>query len=444
MTDKLVTKLPRARARFLAQAIQLEEQGISEIIKIAIYFSLFLFIAIIFWASLTRVNEVSTAKGEVVPSGYIHNIQHLEGGIVSEINVRNGDQVKPGDSLIKFSMPVSKADYEQLQIRKANLSLELERLTAIEERRSPVFGDLGNQFPDLASKEMASYHAHIASTKSEIEVLKSQTRQRKSELLRQKNQVNALKKEIKILKQQVSMREKLTAKHIVSQTDLLSAKSQLANLESQLISTKDSVSVAFIAIQEAKNRQHDIIAKDNKEVESKASEVAGQLAEVKKSLVKAQDRVGRLNLIAPISGIIQGIAINSINTVVQPGEIILQIVPINDDLIIEARVLPEDVGHIHINQATEVKVDSYDSAKYGFIAGKVKQISPSTYLDEKMNPYYLVRIELEKNYVGNNPNLMKIIPGMTVQANLITGSKTILDYLMKPVSRGFSNAFQER
>jgi len=444
MTDQPVTKLPRARARFLAQAIQLEEQGVSGVIKAAIYFSLFLFIAIVFWASLTSVNEVTTAKGEVVPSGYIHDIQHLEGGIVSEISVRNGDQVTPGDSLIKFSMPVSQADYEQLQIRRANLSLNLERITAVEEGRIPAFGELGNQYPDLASKEMASYHAQIASVNSEIEVLKSQTNQRKSELRRQKNQVNALKKEIKILKQQVAMREKLTAKHIVSQTDLLSTRSQLASLESQLMSVKDSVSVASIAIQEAKNRRHDIIAKYKKEIEFEVSEVAGQLAEVEKSLVRAQDRVGRLNVISPISGIIQGIAITSINTVVQPGEVILQIVPINGDLLVEARVLPEDVGHIAIDQSADVKVDSYDSGKYGYISGKVKQISPSTYLDEKMNPYYLVSIELEKDHVGENPDLMKIIPGMTVQASLITGSKTILDYLLKPVSRGFSNAFQER
>lgn len=444
MKDQAVVNLPKARARFLAQAIQLEEQGVSGVIKAAIYFSLCLFIAIVFWASLTSVNEVTIARGEVVPSGYIHDIQHLEGGIVSEISVRNGDLVNPGDSLIKFSMPVSQADYDQLNIRKANLSLTLERLTAVEENRKPDFAELGKQYPSLSAKEMASYYAQITSVKSELELLKSQTRQRKSERLRQKNQVSALEKEIKLLQQQVAMREKLTAKHIVSQTDLLSTKSQLASVESQLRSVKDSVNVASLAIEEAKNRRHDIIAKQNKEVGFEVSEVAGQLAEVEKSLVRAKDRVGRLNLIAPISGIIQGISITSINSVVQPGSVILQIVPVNGDLIVEARILPEDVGHIRIGQAAEVKVDSYDAGKFGFIAAKVKQISPSTYLDEKLNPYYLARIELEKNYVGNNPELMKIIPGMTVQASLITGSKTILDYLMKPVSRGFSNAFQER
>ena len=243
MTDKLSTgqaigKLPRARARFLAQAIQLEEEGVSDVIKMAIYFSLFLFIAIVIWAAFTTVNEVTIARGEAVPADYIHDIQHLEGGIVSEIAIRNGDQVKPGDLLIRFALPVSQADYDQLQIRKATLTLNLERLLAIENDRKPAFGATGKHYPDLAAKEMASYSAQIASVDSELDVLKTQTSQRQSELRRQKNQVIALKKEISLLQKQVDMREILAEKHVVSQTDLLATKSQLASAESQLKSVR--------------------------------------------------------------------------------------------------------------------------------------------------------------------------------------------------------------
>ncbi len=442
--NKSIGTLPRARARFLAQAIQLEEQGVSSVIKAAIYFSLFLFVAIIIWSAVTTVNEVTIAKGEVVPTGQINDIQHLEGGIVSEIVVRNGDQVKPGDSLIRFALPVSQADYEQLQVRKASLSLKLERIRAVEESRKPDFADTGEHYPNLAAKEMASYYAQIASVASELEVLKAQTSQRKSELNRQKNQVKALKKEIGLLQKQVDMREKLAAKHVVSQTDLLVNKSRLASTESQLKSVEDGIAGASMALEEAKNRRQEIFDKHKKENEFEVAEVAGKLAEVEKSMVRAADRVNRLDLFAPIAGIIQGISITGTNAVVQPGNVILQIVPVDGDVIIEARVVPEDIGHISVGQYAEVKIDSYDTSKYGFVAGKVKQISPSTYLDEKMNPYYLVQIELEKNYVGDNPERMKVIPGMTVKVNIITGTKTILDYLLKPVSRGFKNAFRER
>ncbi len=272
------TKLPRARAHFLNQAIQLEEQGVPTVINTAIYFSFFIFIAILLWTAFTSVNEVTITQGEVVPSGYIHDIQHLEGGIVSEIAVRNGDQVNPGDILIKFSEPVSQADYGQYHVRKASLTLTLKRLQAIEARRKPDFGDIGKQYPNLAAKEMASYYAQLESADSEIKVIKSQTDQKQSELLRQKNQVKALTREIALLQEQVEMREKLSAKRVVSQTDLLSTKSQLASAQSRLISVQDGIAVATMAIQETKNRRQEIINRQKKDIEFQTSELAGQIA----------------------------------------------------------------------------------------------------------------------------------------------------------------------
>ena len=296
----------------------------------------------------------------------------------------------------------------------------------------------------MAAKELASYQAHFRSIDNEKAVLTSQIQQRQTEMQKQKNVVNSLKKEIALLQKQVAMRETLTKKQLVSQTELLDMKSRLASLQSQLRSALDSIAVAQAAIQEAESRLEEFDSQLQKDSEFEASEITEQLAEIEKSLVKARDKFERLNIYAPIDGIVQGLKITSINTVVKPGEVIMKFVPINDKLLVEARVLPEEIGHIHVGQATEIRVDSYDSRRYGFINGKVEQISPSTYLDDRNNPYYLTRITLEKDYVGDNPEQMKIIPGMTVQANLITGSKTIMAYLMKPVSSGFNNAFHER
>ncbi len=443
-TKKHSGSLTRARARFLAQAIQLEEQGIGPIIKSGIYFSLFLLVAIILWAALTRVNEVTHAKGEVVPTGRIYDVQHLEGGIVSEILVRNGDQVKPGSLLIRFATPVSVADFEQLQIRKAGILLKLERIRAIEEGRQPDFSDLSKKYPVLARQELASYYAQQESLQSELAVLKAQARQKRSELEKQKNQLKALTKERALLQKQVDMREKLAASHVISQTDLLANKSRLASIESQLKSVQGSIAVAKMAVHEADQRYQEILDKHHKENEFEVMELTGQLAEVEKSLIKAEDRVKRLELYAPIAGIVQGISITGKNAVVAPGDVILQIVPMDGDVIVEARILPQDIGHVAAGQAAEVKIDSYDASKYGFVEAEVEQISPSTYLDEKRNPYYLSRIKLAKNYLGDKPGMMKIIPGMTVQVSILTGSKTILEYLLKPVTRGFNNAFQER
>ena len=177
---------------------------------------------------------------------------------------------------------------------------------------------------------------------------------------------------------------------------------------------------------------------------SEAGKIISEIAEVEQTLIRLNDRATRLNVVAPVSGIVQALSINSINAVAEPGKIILRIVPMNDELIVESRIMPDDVGHVHIGQSADVKIDSYDSSRFGSIDGTVKQISATTYLDEKNNPYYRAEITLKQTWVGNNPEIMKIIPGMTVQANIETGAKSILAYLLRPISRGFDNAFSER
>ncbi len=435
--------LPRARARFLAQAIELEEEGSSSTIRNAIFFSFFLLFAVIVWMAVTEVNEMSVSRGEVVPAGYIHNIQHLEGGIVSEVAVHNGDSVKKGDLLVGFAPPATRSEYGQLTSRRATLILSLTRLHALEADKEPDFGELGKEYPELAKKQLESYQAQAANFKHELSVIKAQVNQKNSELSRQKNQIKTQKKEVGLLKEQVTMREKLATKHIVSETDLLSTKSSLASAESQLKSIQDGVTVARMALKEAKERRLETVSSQKKDLKLEAASVAGQLSELDGSLIGAEDKLNRLNVYAPVSGIIQGLAITSINEVVKPGDTILQVVPIDDDLIVDARVSPAEIGYIHAGLGAEVKVDSYDSSRFGVIKGVVKQVSPSTYLDEKMNPYYKATIELNKSYVGLDPDKMKVIPGMTVSADIITGSKTIMAYLLKPVSRGFSGAFKE-
>lgn len=442
-SDSQQKGLPRARSRFLAQAIELEEDGVSGIVRNAIFFSFFLLFAIIVWMVVTEVNEMSVSKGEVVPAGYIHNIQHLEGGIVSDVAIHNGDFVEKGDLLVGFSPPATQSEYGRLASRRGSLRLSLERLRALESDTKPDFGKLGLEYPNLAQKQLESYHAQVVSFKSALSVIDAQISQKSRELTRQKNQIKTQTKEVGLLKEQVVMRQELAAKHIVSETDLLLKKSTLASAESELKSIKDGVHVAKMALTEAKGRRVETISGQKRDLKLEAADVAGQLAELDGSLIGVEDKLNRLNVYAPVSGIIQALLITSINEVVKPGDTILQVVPIDDDLIVEARISPSEIGYVHAGLSAEIKIDSYDSSRFGVIKGMVKQVSPSTYLDEKMNPYYKATINLEKSYVGLDPNQMKVIPGMTVSADIITGSKTIMAYLLKPVSRGFSGAFKE-
>jgi len=441
--DKRKQGVPRARARFLAQAIQLEEDGLSGTIRNAIYFSFALLIASIIWMAITDVNEMSVSRGEVVPAGYIYNIQHLEGGVVSEVAVHNGDSVQKGDVLVRFSLPATRSEYGRLASRQASLLLSLKRLHAIEVGQQPDFSRLGSSYPALSKKQMESYRAQVTNFQNEQAVIDSQIKQKVSELGRQRNQIKSQKKEVVLLEKQVKMRQKLADKFIVSESELLAKQSDLASAESQLESIKDGALTAEIALKEAQGKKREVISRQKKDLKLEASEVTAQLAELDESLIREKDKLNRLNVRAPISGIVQALSITGINEVVKPGATILQVVPVNDDLIVEARVSPSEVGYIQIGQKADVKIDSYDSSRFGSINGLVQQLSPSTYLDEKGNPYYRVRVELDKSYVGSNPGQMKVIPGMTVSVSIITGSKTIMAYLIKPVSRGFNSAFKE-
>lgn len=436
--------LPRARAYYLNQAIQLEETPPVGIINIAIAFSAILFIALIVWAQITQVKEVATTRGEVIPADLIHNIQHLEGGIVSELLVRNGDVVKKGDVLLRFAPPATMSDLEQMTVRYASLLLQKERLNALMENRAPDFGANGRKFPDLARQQISIYQAQLNAQQQKVAVIDKQIEQKISEKQRSLNQADIMKKEVDLLEEQVDIRKGLNKSGVVARDELLETQIQLTENLREYRQYQDNYLVAKTTLAEARQRRKDIEYQFIKDIQLEAGTIMSELAEVEKTLIRLTDRAERLTVKAPVSGIVQALAINSINAVVEPGKVIMRIVPVDDELIVEARILPDDIGHVHIGQNADVKVDSYNAGRYGSIQGTVRQLSATTYLDERNNPYYRAEITLKQSWVGNNPETMKIIPGMTVQANIETGSKSILAYLLRPISRGFDNAFSER
>lgn len=435
--------LPRARARFLAQAIQLEEHEPAGIINAAIYFTAFILIAAIVWATLTKVDEVTSTRGEIVPAGLIHDVQHLEGGIVSEILVRNGDQVQSGDLLLRFAPPASQSELQQLEIRRAAFILESERLQAILDDRIPSFGDTGNSYPALADKQMTIYSAQLASQNSELSVIDSQIRQRNEEIKQQRNRAQSIKKKVSLLKEQVAIRAKLVKSNVVSKAELLTSQTSLADAQSESLSIVDGIRVAESALTEAEQRRIELSARFKKDIELEAGSVGEELAEIDQSLIRVRDRVKRLDIYAPLTGIVQDLSITRINAVVDPGQVIMQLVPTDDEVVVEARVLPNEIGHISVGQRAEIKVDSYDSARFGTVDGVIERLSATTYLDDKKDPYFRAEISLTTNWVGDNTKLT-LSPGMTVTADIKTGSKSIMDYLLKPISRGLDTAFRER
>jgi HlyD family type I secretion membrane fusion protein len=436
--------LPRARARYLNQAIQLEETIPSHIINTAISFSIALIVLLVIWSHITHIKEVAAARGEVVPAGYIQNVQHLEGGIVSEILVRNGDLVEKDQPLVRLAPPATLSELEQMQVRHASLYLQAERLQALIDKREPDFGEVGSEYPYLANKQRTIYFAQRNSHQQQIKVTEQQIAQKQSEKQRMLNQSQLMEEEVKMLEEQVNSRLKLSSIGVVAREEVLQTQIRLSENQREQREFSDNHSVAETALAETRLRLSEVKSGFIKDMQLEAGEVINQLAEVEQTLIRLNDRVTRLSVVAPVGGIVQALTVNSINEVLEPGKTILRIVPVEDDLIVEARIMPNDIGHVHIGQNADIKVDSYDPSRFGSVSGTVKRISATTYLDQKNNPYYRAEINLDKTWMGQDREHLKIIPGMTVLANIETGKKSILAYLLRPISRGFNNAFTER
>jgi HlyD family type I secretion membrane fusion protein len=253
-----------------------------------------------------------------------------------------------------------------------------------------------------------------------------------------------LKRETRLLSQQLQMRETLSDKGLVSRSEVLALSAQAAETESDYRELVDGIAVAEDAVTEAELSRAEAEDRFESETRGELGKVTHELVQLEQTVLKLRDRVRRLDVRAPVSGIVKGLSVHSVMSVIEGGQLILELVPVGDDLVVEARISPSEVGHVHAGQLAEVKVDSYDPARYGSIDGSVRRISPSTYLDENGMPYYRAEVTLSRNHVGENGQGLLVVPGMTVQADIVTGQKTVLEYLIRPVSRGFGESFRER
>lgn len=436
--------LPRARARYIAQTIQLEESDAPGVVSIAIVATVVLVVAFIIWTHITPVNEVAISEGKVVPHGNNHIVQHFEGGIVEDILVREGQLVSEGDVLLEVSPIAVESDYDQIKSRSSALILKQVRLQALLTKESPVFARYANEYPDLAAIEYETYQAQLESHQAQLTTMRAKVKQRKQELQRDIVKAKALKQELEVVQEQVKIRAGLAKKGVISKTDLLDRQTELAEIRTDYIQSNANIAVSKGAIIEAESNLIEIENKFIEQIKLETGIVAAEIAELKEQLIKFSDRVDRLNIRAPVSGYVSNLSVNTIRSVIEPSQVLLEVVPIDKELIVESKVSTQDIGHVHLGQEAVIKVGSFDPQRFGVIEGTVNRISPSTYLDEENQPYYKAQIILAKNYLGQQPEKYKLIPGMTVTADIRTGEKTVLDYLLKPVYRGFQNAFQER
>lgn len=432
------------QTRFLAQSVILEEGGSSGLIRGAMLTICIVIMLFLGWSMVTNVDEVAVTSGEVVPTGQLQALQHLEGGIVKNILIQEGEVVEKGQTMLQLDQTAAVTELQKLEARRAGLEIRSERLRALGTGGVPDWSKVGSRYPGMLSDQQKIYEGSLEAFFIRQETIRKQIEQRRADLEMQNEREQTLTRTAQIFADELEVREKLYKEGLTSKIQYLDAKRSLNTARGELTDLVSERERARQAIKESQSRLDEIDTEFRQQALAELSESANELIQVEEALVAARDRVKRLNIVAPVRGIVKGLMIHTVGGVIPPGAIITEIVPLDNELIIEARIQPRDVGHVRIGQPVTVKVTTYDFSRYGGISGELKDVSASTFLDEKGAPYYKGIVGLDRNYVGKDPLQNRVMPGMTVQADIKTGKKTLFSYLLKPVYSSVSTAFHER
>ena len=402
-------------------------------------------LAALLWAHFAVLDEVTTGEGKAIPSSKVQVIQNLEGGIVQEIFVREGQIVDKGDILLRLDDTRFQSNRDEAKADRLALVARIERLSAEAEGRAPGLSEeITHDAPTLAQDELALYQSRQQRLQGEQRTLGEQLRQKKQELAEFRAKAQQYRSSMGLLQQEVNMSEPLVAAGAISQVEVLRLRRSLVEVRGQLDATNLAIPRAEAAIAEIQSKIDESEVNFRTEALKELNEARTELQKITASTVAIDDKVTRSTVVSPVRGVIKQLKVNTIGGVVQPGSDMLEIVPLDDSLLIEARVRPQDVAFLHPGQSAMVKFTAYDYTIYGGLKAHLELISADTITDDDGNSFYLIQVRTERNHLGRDESPLLIIPGMVASVDIITGQKSVLDYLLKPVLKARAEAMRER
>jgi len=433
------------QTRHLAQSIVLEESGPSRLIRVGLVLICGLVVAFLVWASLTAVKEVAHAPGTVVPSSNLQVVQHKEGGIVREVLAEKGQLVEQGEVLVRLDPVVARSELERQLTRRVSLQLKAERLRAFGEGRDPDFSFADARYAALVDDQRRILDLQKEEYAASRDVMLNQLESNSKQIDLLTNKIDSLRRQLALVEQQREMRRTLMVQGLSSRLHFLEVERDIERLNGEITELTNQVTVAERQRAEIASRLTEFEATKRRDALDEVGDVNAEISEVDQLIAAESDRMNRLEITAPSRGLVQDLKVRTTGAVVQPGGAVLSLVPIDDALIVESRIQTRDVGHVHPGQPVTIKVTAYDFARYGSVEGVLTDVSPTTFLDDQSGlPYYKGVVRLHQNHVGRRDGDNPILPGMTVDASIVTGEKTVLAYLLRPVYISLTQAFQER
>lgn len=397
------------------------------------------------WASQAKLDQIAVAPGVVVPQGSVRTIQHLEGGIVTEILVKDGDRVQAGTPLLKLDLASGGLRPAEIQGHLDGLRLQRARLMAHVANIDLVLPEAeAERHAALANAERSAYTNRRREHETNLRMLQSQRDERELEQQALRTKLATANQNFVLLLEQLEMAKNLSKKELLPRMQVLDREREAEQVRGEISSLEVAIPLSRAVLSEARARIQHERNRFVSEASTQLRDVESEIARNEEALRRAQEQELRTAVVTPIDGIVQNLRLTTIGGVVGSGEPIVDIVPSDERLVVEARLLPADIGHVEVGDSATVKVSTYDFLRYGGLSGTVSHIAANTNVDDSGQHYFRILIETVSNSLTVGQHNYPISPGMEAQVDIHIGTRPVIDYLLQPVLKLRSEAFRER
>jgi adhesin transport system membrane fusion protein len=397
------------------------------------------------WAALTQLDEVARGDGRVITQSQVQLIQNLEGGILAQILVREGDIVAKDQVLIRIDPTRYVAAYREGEQTALALKARIARLDSeANGTRFAMPAQVSKGSPALAAHERALFETRQRDLAGKNEILRQQLAQRQSELTELSNREQGLSESLALIRKEIAITAPLVKQGVMSEIELLRQEREAARIRTELEAATHAAPRVRAAIAEARKKMEDSELAFRGQSGVELSQARAELAKLSEGMPALEDRVARATVRAPVRGIIRTIPNRTVGGVVQPGSPMAEIVPLEETLLIETRLRPADIAFVHLGQRAVVKISAYDYSIYGGLEGKIEYVSADSMQPQQGDPYYLAHVRTAANTIAYQGRELRVMPGMTASVDVLTGKRSVLEYLLKPVNRARERALTER
>jgi adhesin transport system membrane fusion protein len=407
-----------------------------------LYWSLIIIIILCVWSAFATLEEVTRGQGRVITSRQVQIIQAFDSGVVSDLLVNQGDIVEEGQVLVRIDPTRFVSDLRENRSQFLALRAKAERLKALSEGRPFIAPpEVKKETPDIAERELVLYLSTQAELDAQLAIARQQLTQRQEESNEAATNRDQLNHRLELSTRELDVTKPLVSSGAVSEIEILRLEREVIGIRGERDQVLSKIERLQSAANEAKRKIQEVKLNFDNRVRRELSETLAKLASLSEEKLGLADRVKHADVVSPVRGTVKRLLVNTVGAFVQPGKEILEVVPLDDRLVLEVRINPKDIGFLRPGQKAQVRFSAYDFAIYGSLEGTVEQIGADSVIDERGEAYYLARVRTTKPNLGLD---MPVIPGMVATVDVITGQKTLLAYLLKPILRARFSALRER